>query len=371
MSEVSLAELKQAASTSRGRRRRPPRVPRRRRAAAILVALAMVVGAAAFAYANLAPLVREWLEPTDFEGPGTGRVVVQVQPGDSGRAIGETLEEAGVVKTAGAFVSAVRDEPAAQSIQPGTYLMLAEMKASDAVETLLDASSRIALQVTVPEGLSVPDTLQRVAEGTGLDLEQLQDAAADPAALGLPPEAQGDPEGWLYPATYDFDPDVTAGDALATMVARAVQQLDEHGVPADQRRVVLTKASLVEAEARLPEDFAKVSRVFENRLANGMPLQLDSTVLYAVGETSITTTPEQRQTDSPYNTYLYPGLPPGPINSPGAAAIEAVLEPAEGSWLYFVTVNPDTGETLFADTYEEHLVNVEQFQQWLRDNPGR
>jgi UPF0755 protein len=126
----------------------------------------------------------------------------------------------------------------------------------------------------------------------------------------------------------------------------------------------------VQAEARLPEDFAKVARVIYNRLEDGQPLQMDSTVAYANDVYTVFTSDEQRAVDSPYNTYLYPGLPPGPINSPGSQALEAALNPAEGSWRYFVTVDLETGETKYADTFEEHESNVAELQAWIVENPS-
>jgi UPF0755 protein len=133
---------------------------------------------------------------------------------------------------------------------------------------------------------------------------------------------------------------------------------------------VLTKASLVQAEASTAEDMAKVARVLENRLSDGMALQLDTTVNYANGKGGITTTAEDRANPSLYNTYVHTGLPPGPISNPGEQAISAVQNPAEGPWRFFVVVDPDTGETRFAETAEQHQQNVLLFQQWLRENPG-
>ena len=116
-------------------------------------------------------------------------------------------------------------------------------------------------------------------------------------------------------------------------------------------------------------------KVIDNRLANqlrnGGRLQLDSTVGYAVGRRTLTTTATERNVNSPYNTYRYGGLPPGPIDSPGKAAIQAALSPADGPWLYFVTVDPSTGETKFATTSAEHQRNVAEFQAWCRNNPGQ
>jgi UPF0755 protein len=134
---------------------------------------------------------------------------------------------------------------------------------------------------------------------------------------------------------------------------------------------VLTIASLVQAESKLPVDMPKIARVLYNRLEKGMRLQLDTTVLYANGgKKGLTTTAAQRAIDSPYNTYKVDGLPAGPIDSPGQEAIEAALNPAVGPWLFFVAVNPDTGETKYAVTPEEHARNVEEFRAWLRAHPG-
>ena len=196
-----------------------------------------------------------------------------------------------------------------------------------------------------------------------------QAAAADPVALGLPAYANGVLEGFLFPATYDVEPDQTAADVLGAMVARTDQVLTDLAIPVDQRLTALTKASMVQAEAGSVEDMGKVARVLENRLADGMALQLDTTVNYANGKGGITTTPEDRKNPSPYNTYVHKGLPPGPITNPGEQAISAVLNPTPGDWRFFVVVDPDSGDTRFAATKAEHDQNVELFRQWLRENP--
>jgi len=136
---------------------------------------------------------------------------------------------------------------------------------------------------------------------------------------------------------------------------------------------VLTLASIAEKEARSSDDYGKVVRTIDNRLAgvgeaggNPMRLQLDSTVAYASGKNTISTTPEERASDSPYNTYVHDGLPIGPISNPGGATIDAALNPPDGPWLYWVTVNTDTGETKFAATKTEHDANVREWQEWAK-----
>jgi UPF0755 protein len=235
---------------------------------------------------------------------------------------------------------------------------------------MLDPSTRLFARVTVREGLTAAATLKVIAEGSNVPIEQLQAAAADTASLGLPAYANGSVEGFLFPATYEWEPGTTPAQMLKEMVARTVQALDQLAIPENQRLQVLTEASLVQAEASSTADMAKVAQVLDNRIAIGMDLQLDTTVNYANGKSGLTTTAQDRANPSPYNTYLHPGLPPGPIGNPGEDALKAVLTPAPGDWLYFVVVNPDTGDTRFAVTAEEHQQNVLLFQQWLREHPG-
>lgn len=371
MSDLSLHDLPSGTSRRRDERaRRARRRRRRRRAAVVLVVCLAVFGGGAYAvYEFVRPIVADLTAPRDYEGEGTGSVEVQVEAGSSGRAIGAVLEEAGVVRTAGAFVDAAEADPRSGQIQPGTYALRSQMSATSALELLLDPVSRVSFRIVVPEGFSAPEVFARFSEGTGIPAAEFEAAAADPS-IGLPPEAGGAVEGYLFPATYDFEPDTTPVAMVTAMVTRSLQALDTVGVPVERRAEVLVRASLVEEEARNPEDFGKVARVLENRLAVGMHLQLDSTVNFATGQSGVTTTEADRATDSPYNTYLYPGLPPGPVSSPGEAAMTAVLEPTPGDWLYFVAVNPDTGETRFAVTDSEHAANVELFRQWLRENGG-
>jgi UPF0755 protein len=132
----------------------------------------------------------------------------------------------------------------------------------------------------------------------------------------------------------------------------------------------------VQGEGQFAEDLPKIARVMENRIEGNSEtsgfLQMDSTVHFIYQERGRAgTTEEQRSNDSPYNTYVHPGLPPGPINSPGEDALRAANEPEAGDWVYFVTVNPSTGETKFAETYEEHLANQDEFLQWCEDNPDQ
>lgn len=347
---------------------------RKRRRTVTLVVLAVcavLFGASAVLVGGqVKELVASVTDSGDYSGNGTGAVTVQIPEGASGRTIGSVLAKAGVVKTPGAFVSAAAEDPKAAGIQPGTYELKKEMSGASALALLLDPSSRTSFKVQVPEGYTAAQIFQRLSEATGLPVSDYEAAAKDPQ-MGLPADAGGAVEGYLFPATYTFDPGTTALQQLQEMVQRTEKAMDDVGFPADpaERHRLMTEASLVQKEGANAEDMAKVARVIENRVAAGQPLQFDTTVNYATGKTGLTTTPEDRQNPSPYNTYLHPGLPPGPIASPGEDAMRAALNPTPGDWLYFVVVDPTTGETKFAATYAEHQQNVAEFQAWLRANP--
>lgn len=325
-------------------------------------------------------VVHHFTEDTaDFSGPPGPEKEVKIIPGASLRAIGKMLAEAGVVKSQGAFVNAAKKNSRSTSIAPGTYRMAEHLSGKDAVNRLLDPQYRILAHVVIPEGRTSKEILDTLVQATGIGADKFD--AALKADYGLP-EWNKNPdghrsEGFLFPATYDFEPDATATTILEAFTKRFKQAATSTGLntTAGPQNLtpfqVLTVASLVQAEAKRPEDMPKIAQVIYNRLAKGMALQLDTTVLYANGGIrAITTTPAQRAIDSPYNTYKVTGLPPGPIDNPGEAAISAALKPEAGPWLYFVAINPQTGETRFATTGAEHAQNVALFQQWMREHPG-
>lgn len=333
---------------------------------AVLLAGALVLAAGWFAFGSLRSLLPEWGESNDYAGPGSGKVEVVIDSGASGSMIGQTLQGAGVVKTTSSFTAVARAQPEqAASIQPGTYAMLQKMSAADAFDRLLDPTNRVAKGVTLPEGLWRSEIYERLSEATDLPVKEYEQAE-ESDELELPPQAEGQVEGWLFPSTYEFADDASAVQQMNKMIGQTVSQLEEAGVPKDEWERTLTVASIVEGEAG-EADRRKVARVVENRLADptgptrGM-LQMDSTIHYMLQKRgTVTTSDKERNTDSPYNTYKNQGLPPGPINNPGAAAIDAAGNPAEGDWLFFVTVDPSTGETKFAETQAEHQQNVQEF----------
>lgn len=353
-----------------GRRARARQARNRRRIIGWSIALVAVIGIAVAVALVVPRLADRFSGPEDFAGPGTGEVVVQVQQGDNGYAVAETLFEQGVIASTEAFTDILIADPSIQ-LHPGAYRVQLEMSAQGALDAILDPANKAELRVTVPEGFTLPQVYERLERDLGIPQAEFLQLESDLDRFDLPADAVT-LEGWLFPATYTFDEGVTAEGVLRAMIARQVQALDAAGVAEADRQRVLTFASLVQREARLPDDFGRVARVFQNRLDIGMRLQSDATVAYGTGNLHVVTTTadERADADNPYNTYARTGLPVGPIGAPGDVAIQASLSPTEGDWLYFVTVNPDTGETVFSETLAEHNVAVQQFQQFLRDNPG-
>ena len=354
----------------RDRRRRRAR-RRGTRSLILLLALALVGGGGYLAYSALRPTFDSLTASKDYPGAGSGSVQVTIGDGASGRTIGRLLADADVVKTPGAFVSAAAADPRSASIQPGTYSLRRQMSGQAAVGLLLDPASRTAERVTVREGLRATEIVALLAKTTGRPAADYVKALKKPEALGVPALAKGRAEGWLFPASYEFDTSATAADQLTSMVTQTKKVLAAAGVSERDSQRILTIASIAEVEAATPGDYGKVARTLDNRLKIKMKLQLDSTVSYAVGKRTITTTAAERATRSPYNTYVVSGLPLGPISNPGKAAIVGAVRPATGPWLFFVTVDPSTGETKFATTAAEHAKNVTQFQQWCRDHDGQ
>jgi len=328
-----------------------------------LLIIGLLGGGAWWGFGALSDVVSRF-QVADYEGPGVGEATIVIAPGDSGEAVARKLVEADIVKS---FEAIYRPMLRANFvIYPGTYVFPTQIPGTRALEILIEGKNRVVLSVTIPEGFTNRAIVERLSAALSLSKEDLE-AAIDEIEL---PESAPNAEGWLFPATYQFDPGVSARSVIQTMNARMLAELRSFGVTEDQYLDTLIVASLIQLEAKLAADFFKVSQVIQNRLSINMPLQFDSTVNYGTGGTRVTTTDQQRADQNPYNTYVYPGLPIGPIGNPGSLAIESALAPAEGTWLYFVTVNLATGETVFSNTYAEHLVAVEEFRRWIRANPS-
>ncbi len=331
--------------------------PRRRRLGGclpVLVALAVIAAAVFFGGRFVVDEIGSRLgSAPDYPGPGSGSVVYEVQEGATSTQIGRELKAKGVVKSVDAFTSAARNNDKARNIQVGYYQLKKQMKASDALDVLVDPGNLMQDVVVVPEGARVRNIVKTIVAKTDISKRAVTRALADPASIGLPAEANGDPEGYLYPATYSVPPKQTAVGLLSQMVDKTLQSEKQLDLKAKAAKLgytpeqIRTVASILEYEANRGEDYPKVARVLYNRLDQGIPLQLDSTVAYISGRSGdVWTTADERSNNSAYNTYAHTGLPPGPIGSPGEETVKAALNPADGKWLYFL---PDfeNGTTLY------------------------
>jgi len=302
-------------------------------------------------------------------GEATGHVQFTVQDNENGTQMGRDLKDLGVVKSVDAFIGAYEDNPDSVKIGPGTYKLQKQMASSAVITALLDHNNMIQSKVLIPEGLRASDIAATLGKKTKYSASAFQKVLNDPSQLGLPSYANGKVEGYLFPATYDFQPGEKPVDMLKDMVAQWKQHAQADGLESGAAALgytpqqVMTVASLVQEEGKTPSDMAKIARVIYNRIehhgAEGTAgfLQVDATVDYALNRplTVGLTQDERDNTNSPYNTYTNQDLPPGPIASPGDAAIKAALHPTPGDWYYYITVNLATGKTEFAQTYQEFL----------------
>ena len=288
--------------------------------------------------------------PADYAGPGSGDVTVQVKSGDTAFSLAPRLVQLGVVASARAFTNAVENAPSTTAnggqstgLEAGYYVLRHHMAASLAYAALINSKNLVQTTVTIPEGKRAVDVIAIVAKKAKLPLKDFQQVLAQPSELGLPSSANGKAEGYLFPATYAIAPHETATQILQAMVVRFNQEAEQINLAQAAQAVHLTatqaiiEASLAQAEGGSVSDYPKIAEVIHNRLARGMHLQFDSTVVYGLGKYAVSATLKQTQTPGPYNTYLNPGLPAGPISNPGDAAIQAVLHPDTGELLYFLT----------------------------------
>jgi UPF0755 protein len=338
----------------RGRARRPGRRVGRAVAPVLAMFIALVV-LAGLGFGGYK--IYQHFQSPDYSGSGFGAVTVQVLAGDTAESLAPRLVADGVVASTSSFVSAVKQSPDPTGLQPGFFRLHKHMKASLAYALLLNPKSRIQDLVTIPEGLRLTQILSKLeAVKSPIPASAYAKAIKDTSALGLPSYANGKLEGYLFPATYPITPGMTATSVLQAMVTRFGQEATSVNLTSAAKAVhlnagqVITVASILEAEGGSPSYYSRVAEVIYNRLAAHWHLGLDSTVNYALHRFGISLTVSQLAVNSPYNTFTHFGLPPGPIDSPGDAAIQAALHPAHGNYMYFVTVNLKTGLTLFTNS---------------------
>jgi UPF0755 protein len=357
------ASVRRGAGGARTARRQ---AARRRRTAlpkliVVLLVTAALIGGGIYGVGKVVGRIGGGESTADFPGPGEGSAVVQVAPGATSRDIARALAAAGVVASAGAFVKVAAADSRSLSIQPGHYRLKQKMSATGALEALLDPAANSLYRFTIIEGMNVKQVIAELSKKTGVPVKEYQKVIDKPAQLGLPTYAST-VEGYLFPTTYDLVPGASPADTLKMFVARfndEVADLDlEHAAPAVglKPQDVVTVASIIEKEVANKDECPKVSRVVYNRLndrtGHFTRLDMDSTTRYASGNFDAPLTMSQLEAKSPYNTRAVAGLPPGAISNPGKLALQSALHPAQGSWLYFVSL-PRSGVTIFATTDAE------------------
>ncbi len=350
---------------------------------ALLMTLLLLGGLGLGGYLGYQTLKEQFSTP-DYQGAGIDETVeVDIRPGATQVDIAKVLKAADVIKSEKAFTES--GNPDALKIQPGVYKLRKHMSGKEAVLALLDLKNRIVKGVTIPEGLMTLEIYDKLAKELSLNLDDLKAAANDPVKLGIPewwfnrkdgvaPTTPKSLEGFLFPATYEFPPKVTAEGALKVMVNKFLTVTGGMKF-ADrvqtERRIspyeALITASIVEGEVQKPEDMGKAARAIYNRAytdkADTKLLQVDAAFNYQFKlegkdpkHSNDLKASEMQNPNNPYNTYRRPGLTPTPIGNPGENALKAAMEPPTGNWLFWVTVDAQ-GTTLFADTLDQHDKN--------------
>ena len=314
---------------------------------------------------------------SSYKGYTAPEQFVEVAPGSGTAAIGRRLIDAGVVRDRLTWRLAVTFSGAGRDLKAGEYRFTEPMSAREVVAKLARGDVYVK-QVTFPEGLTIAE-MARLFESQGLGSARgFVQAASDPSLVtDLDPLAR-DLEGYLFPDTYGVARRSPPAVLVRTMVGRFRTVFDERLRDAASARGLsvrqtVTLASLIEKETARPDERPVVAAVYVNRLRIGMGLQCDPTVIYALqraGRYTGNLTRQDLSFDSPYNTYRYAGLPPGPIAAPGRGALEAAVRPAEVDYLYFVSRND--GSHVFSRTYDEHRQRVQEFQvRYFKQNGVR
>jgi UPF0755 protein len=377
--DVAFEEDAESSGSRRGARARKSRGKSAIALTMTLLLFAALGGGVYFGYTK----VRSFFVAADYEGSGSTPIEVTIRKNQSLTEIGNELVEADVVKSTKAFIEAADAEPRSKNIQAGTYVLRKQMAAKQAVAQLLDPNTRLSKGVTIPEGKTAKQTYELLSKGTGIPVKDFEEAAKDPLALGVPDwwfnrgdgkQAAKTAEGFLFPDTYEFDPKVTASQVLRTMVEHFLTVTGDMSFAEEvqkNRKVspyeALIVASLSQAEAGIAADLPKVSRVAYNRAyVKDMPLQFDVTTNYWLElngkdpkHSGSLLKKEMEDPRNPYNTEIVKGLPFGPINSPGKAALIGSMKPTNGPWLFFVAVDKN-GRSAFAVTDAEHQKNVQK-----------
>lgn len=325
---------------------------RRRRRLFPLLSVIVIIALVGASYLLTNSVMSTFRAP-DYTGSGQGFTRITIASGDGAEDVAAELLKAGVVKSTRAFINAAKKSGRSGDIQPGVYQVRLRSSGQDAMAAILDPANKLVTQVTIPEGYTEKQILSELASKTGLPLSQLQAAAGKISNLGLPDGlTPTSAEGFLFPATYEFDPGTTADAVIQALTAKFDAEYIKLGFAAAAKAEQLTPyqalivASLVESEAKFPEDRPKIARVIMNRLAQGQPIGIDAANRYGVALTGKDPNSTTYTEDSPYNVRTHLGLPPTPVSNPGEASLLAALHPAAGDWLYYV-VDDAAGHHLF------------------------
>ena len=340
-------------------RRNPPAQTRRRKVilGLALVAVAGLLLAGAFG-------LRQWLfQQWPVTPPGVQRV--KIAPGSGLPQIALQLEQAGVVGNAERFARLARWRDVAQKIKAGEYEFAKTATPREVLERLV-AGDVIKLRITIPEGFTLREIAARVAAAGIGTAEQFLKAATDPARLAKAGIPAASLEGYLFPETYTVATTTSSEEIIRAMVAQLEKQLATELLAAARllgldRHALVTLASIIQKEAGNEEEMPLIAAVFHNRLRKGMRLQADPTVIYGIRNFNGNLTRRDLTTPTPYNTYTRAGLPPGPIASPGLAALKAAANPAASNALYFVARGDGRHE--FSVTLEAHNRAVNRYQR--------
>ncbi|MDQ2837022.1 MAG: endolytic transglycosylase MltG [Actinomycetota bacterium] len=328
---------------------------RRRRRLFPLLSLVVILVLVLASYVLVHSVAGRFHTP-DYSGSGLGFTKVTIAPGDGAEDVAAAMLKAGVVESTRAFVNAAKKSGRSGDIQPGVYRVRLHSSGQAAMAAILDPANRLVTQVTIPEGYTEKQILAVLATKTGLPLTALQTAAGQIANLGLPDGfTPASAEGFLFPATYDFDPGISASAAVQELTAQFSAEYAKLGFATAAKAENLSAyqaliiASLIESEAKFPEDRPKIARVILNRMAAGQPIGIDAANRYGVALTGKDPNSTTYTENSPYNVRTHLGLPPTPVSNPGEASLQAAVQPAAGNWLYYV-VDDAAGHHLFTNS---------------------
>lgn len=362
---------------SRARREEPAKRGRHHRRRFPWVAVIMLVCIAVVVLA-VTQIGRNWLVPANAND--TQIVEVEIPEGTPVSTMGDILEEQGLIRSSSAFSLLVRVQGAAANLQAGVHDLSPSMTMPEIVAALQEGAEEAGmLKVTVNEGLTVDQIAEVVADSTSYSAEDFLNLMTNQEFLAqlvqqypILTDSYNNPnvryvlEGYLFPATYDVAQGETLESLVTQMVDKTNEVLSKYQADIDASSYslqdIMSIASLVEKEGQTTEDRKLIAGVFYNRLEQGMPIQSDISVLYALGTHKEMVTYDDLEVDSPYNLYTNAGLPPGPMNSPSEDAIAAALEPTDNDYLYFYA-NLKTGEVFYTDDYEQHQAWAQEYEE--------